>query len=336
MSLPTSLVACCCKCRSNQSKTTDYIGEIEYENNAIKRIRTKNGYIENNNYYFYVRDHSGSNALTADYQGAIAQHTHYYPFGASMSISTNQGFQPYKFSDKELSMEHGLNLYDFHARTYDPGTGRFLSIDPMAEKYYSISPYAYCLNNPLRYVDPTGMEPEDEDHSGFSFSKWVHNLFSINYNPQKPQESKEKLEQQREKIEQITEVVEATNDMITSVIPGGSIIKAASSAANGQGVDGSDAAFAAMEIVPAAGIVKTGAKVGKTVAKTTSVAKKASKGMPHGDGGRELAKAEKQIEDLRGQFQSATSKEKKQIQNKIKNIRETAQKKDKGETHWRK
>jgi RHS repeat-associated core domain len=53
-------------------------------------------------------------------------------------------------------MEHGLNLYDFHARTYDLGTGRFLSVDPMAEKYYSISPYAYCANNPLIYVDPTG------------------------------------------------------------------------------------------------------------------------------------------------------------------------------------
>ena len=55
-------------------------------------------------------------------------------------------------------MEHGLNLYDFHARTYDPGTGRFLSIDPMAEKYYSISPYAYCLNNPLKFVDLDGRE----------------------------------------------------------------------------------------------------------------------------------------------------------------------------------
>ena len=161
----------------NQVKTTDYIGEIEYENNAIKRIRTKNGYIENNNYYFYVRDHSGSNALTADYQGTIAQHTHYYPFGASMSISTNQGFQPYKFSDKELSMEHGLNLYDFHARTYDPGTGRFLSVDPMAEKYYSISPYVYCLNNPLRYVDPDGREVRIAEKYREQFTNDLRNVF---------------------------------------------------------------------------------------------------------------------------------------------------------------
>jgi uncharacterized protein RhaS with RHS repeats len=48
-------------------------------------------------------------------------------------------------------------LYDFIARGYDPVTGRFLTPDPLAEKYYSISPYAYCGNNPVRYIDPTGM-----------------------------------------------------------------------------------------------------------------------------------------------------------------------------------
>jgi RHS repeat-associated protein len=74
-----------------------------------------------------------------------------------MGNSTNQGTQPYKYTGKELDMEHGLNLYDFEARTYDPAIGRFTSVDPMAEKYYNVSPYAYCLNNPVRFVDPTGM-----------------------------------------------------------------------------------------------------------------------------------------------------------------------------------
>ena len=142
----------------NQQKTTDYVGNIEYENGVVKKILTNNGYYENNNYYFYLRDHLGSNVMTANHQGNITQQNHYYPFGTTMSISTNQGLQSYKFSDKELSMEHGLNLYDFHARTYDPATGRFLSIDPMAEKYYNISPYAYCANNPMRYIDPTGKD----------------------------------------------------------------------------------------------------------------------------------------------------------------------------------
>lgn len=47
-------------------------------------------------------------------------------------------------------------LYDYSARYYESAVGRFTSIDPHAEKYYSISPYAYCYNNPLKYIDPNG------------------------------------------------------------------------------------------------------------------------------------------------------------------------------------
>jgi RHS repeat-associated protein len=75
-----------------------------------------------------------------------------------MSISESQGVQDYKFTGKELDMMNGLNLYDFEARTYDPAVGRFLSVDPMAEKYYHISPYAYCSNNPVNRIDPNGMD----------------------------------------------------------------------------------------------------------------------------------------------------------------------------------
>ena len=63
--------------------------------------------------------------------------------------------------------------------------------------------------------------------------------------------------------------------------------------------------------------------------------KGATKGMPHGDSGRALTKAEKQIELLKEQLKTATKKEMKEIQNKIKNIREDALRKAKGETHWR-
>lgn len=53
----------------------------------------------------------------------------------------------------------GLNLYDLGARWYDPLLGRFTTIDPMAEKYYATSPYAYCGNDPVNFVDPLGEEP---------------------------------------------------------------------------------------------------------------------------------------------------------------------------------
>jgi RHS repeat-associated protein len=81
----------------------------------------------------------------------------------STNESANLDKQPYKFGGKEYETMHGLNLYDFEARPYDPILGRFLTPDPLAEKYYSVSPYAYTLNNPVNYIDPTGMIVEDPD-----------------------------------------------------------------------------------------------------------------------------------------------------------------------------
>lgn len=51
---------------------------------------------------------------------------------------------------------NGLDIYDFEARQYDSLLGRFTTIDPLCEKYYDISPYAYCAGNPILYTDPTG------------------------------------------------------------------------------------------------------------------------------------------------------------------------------------
>ena len=64
--------------------------------------------------------------------------------------------QPYKYNGKELDLMHGLNTYDYGVRQYDPILARWDRVDPLAEKYYGISPYAYCANNPVKYVDPDG------------------------------------------------------------------------------------------------------------------------------------------------------------------------------------
>jgi len=53
---------------------------------------------------------------------------------------------------------HGLDTYDYGARGYYPTMGRFMTVDPLAEKYYSISPYAYCAGNPVNTIDPNGMD----------------------------------------------------------------------------------------------------------------------------------------------------------------------------------
>lgn len=59
---------------------------------------------------------------------------------------------------KKLERENALNLMDFHARIYDPLLSRFISPDPLREKFPWISAYAYALNNPVNYTDPTGMK----------------------------------------------------------------------------------------------------------------------------------------------------------------------------------
>ena len=73
--------------------------------------------------------------------------------------STASEVQSRKYNGKELDKMHGLNTYDYGARQYDPILGRWDRVDPLCEKYYGISPYAYCMNNPVNLIDPIGMEP---------------------------------------------------------------------------------------------------------------------------------------------------------------------------------
>ena len=79
---------------------------------------------------------------------------HYYPFGGVFASTGN--VQPYKYNGKKLDTKKGLNWYDYGARHYDASLGRWFVADPLAEKYYAWSPYNYCANNPIKFVDPNG------------------------------------------------------------------------------------------------------------------------------------------------------------------------------------
>ena len=79
---------------------------------------------------------------------------------------------PYKFNGKELDSETGL--YYYGARYYDSRTSIFLSADPLMEDYPNVNPYAYCLQNPINFTDPTGMsaEGDGDGKQGFFFRAW--------------------------------------------------------------------------------------------------------------------------------------------------------------------
>ena len=134
---------------------TRYVGNKIFENGHLRRILLDEGYIEDGKYYFYLTDYLGNNRAVAG-PDSIIQQVHYYPYGLSYAESVGMEVQPYKFGGKEYDKTAGLNIYDFGARWYEPDLGRFMTLDPMCEKAYSLSPYHYCSNNPVSRVDPTG------------------------------------------------------------------------------------------------------------------------------------------------------------------------------------
>ena len=80
---------------------------------------------------------------------------------------------PFKFSGKESLARVGLDLYDFGARMYSPSNMHWLTMDPLCEKYYSISPYAYCAGHPIKLIDPNGHDwYEYTDEEGNTQSIW--------------------------------------------------------------------------------------------------------------------------------------------------------------------
>ena len=110
------------------------------------------------------RDHLGNVREVVSEKGEVKQVNAYYPFGTPIhALGTNESQQRYKYNGKEFDELHGLNTYDYGARQYAPLLPLWDRVDPLAEKYYGVSPYAYCANNPVIFVDPDGRK--------FDFSK---------------------------------------------------------------------------------------------------------------------------------------------------------------------
>lgn len=111
-------------------------------------------------FYYYNQDHLGNIREVIDGLGHVVQATNYYPSGTPYcdAVSTiNPSLQPFKYNGKELDMMHGLNTYDYGARQYNPVVLAWDRVDPLCEKYYHVSPYVYCKNNPIKFIDIEGL-----------------------------------------------------------------------------------------------------------------------------------------------------------------------------------
>lgn len=170
---------------------TDYCGNAIYENGALAKVLTEDGYItaSDNQFHYFIHDHQGNNRVIVDQDGTVEEVNDYYPFGGLLTTSLSNSVQPYKYNGKELDRKNGLDWYDYGARMYDASLGRWHVVDPMSEKYYNFTPYSYCNNEPVCRVDPDGMDywsTNDRNkifdfinalHSGstqFDFSGWNH------------------------------------------------------------------------------------------------------------------------------------------------------------------
>ena len=130
------------------------------------------------NCYWYHPDHLGSSSWITHTNGHTVQHLHYLPWGEDFINQKLSGFDGvrFTFSAKEKDVETGLSY--FGSRYYSSDLSIWLSVDPMAAKYASLSPYVYCANNPVKLVDPDGEEIGwIQDNEGNVF--WDENTNSI-------------------------------------------------------------------------------------------------------------------------------------------------------------
>ena len=126
------------------------------------------GVVSSNGICYHLKDHLGSIRAIVDGSGRLLEENDYYAFGHRhpRSEHAQSSANRFKYNGKELQTVGGLGYLDYGARMYDQSLGRWFTTDPLSEKYYGLSPYVYCGNNPLRYVDPDGRDVWEVNNEG--------------------------------------------------------------------------------------------------------------------------------------------------------------------------
>ena len=115
--------------------------------------------------YFYHPDHLGSTSWVTDSAKNGVQYCKYLPYGEPLVDQRSTTWSNrYTFSGKERDSETGYSY--FGARYYHPDLSIWLSVDPMSDKYPNLTPHNYCANNPVKLIDPNGMEIIDGGPDG--------------------------------------------------------------------------------------------------------------------------------------------------------------------------
>ncbi|MCD7972131.1 MAG: hypothetical protein LUG18_05605 [Candidatus Azobacteroides sp.] len=123
-------------------------------------------------YIYQLRDHLGSVRYTFKGDNTDVGFTHYYPFGMEYSDEGIRNMNSAeRFTGHEFQAQHGLNVSDMGWRSYDASSGRTPTMDKRAEDYYWISPYVYCANNPVRFLDPDGRRIINVNYEKLNYSR---------------------------------------------------------------------------------------------------------------------------------------------------------------------
>ena len=175
---------------STQRSTTYYSGP-----GGVVAFR-RSGHDVDNGIFYLLRDHLGSSSVIVDSSGAVVSNEYYFPYGGNRGATAHSTLTTKRFTGQyhEAGLPGGEGLSYYNARWYDAQLGRFVSADtivPIPMNPQSFNRMAYVLNNPLRFIDPTGHIFDD-----------FGGLGSPLHDPGPPGGSKEKVADKLDKITQ--------------------------------------------------------------------------------------------------------------------------------------